>query len=265
MLSKNYEINNVDLLSLDEVNTMVKNSNKTLPYAEWHSNTSVLLSPHYEFGSLIDLLSDNQRFIYNTTYWIKNGYGLNTSNGLGLFPINIIFINSRGGICAAPISHSSGLVSGCYPYVNDKSYLGAGVRPVITISNELKYLIKTETDGNGTIDVIENSLGGETIQFKASANKGYKLGSIIIKTDSGEEVEFSEGEITKNDDGTLSIDKNKFTMPFENVTIQAKFELESILKNPETGAKLLFIILILVASIGIGTFIYKKKESRYNV
>ena len=54
-------------------------------------------------------------------------------------------------------------------------------------------------------------------------------------------------------------------MPFENVTIQAKFKLESILKNPETGDKVLFIILILVVSMGIGTFIYKRKESRYNI
>ena len=54
-------------------------------------------------------------------------------------------------------------------------------------------------------------------------------------------------------------------MPFENVSIQAKFELENILKNPETGDKVLFIILILVVSIGIRTFIYKKKESRYNI
>ena len=108
-------------------------------------------------------------------------------------------------------------------------------------------------------------MGGETIQFKVSMNKGYKLRSIVIKTDSGEKVEFSEGEITKNDDCTFSVDKNKFTMPFENVTIQAKFELESILKNPETGDKVLFITLILLASIGIGTLIYKKKESRYNV
>ena len=54
-------------------------------------------------------------------------------------------------------------------------------------------------------------------------------------------------------------------MPFENVTIQAKFELESILKNPKTGDKVLFITLILVACIGIGTFILKKKESRYNI
>ena len=88
---------------------------------------------------------------------------------------------------------------------------------------------------------------------------------ITVTTDSGEEVEFSEGEITKNDNGSFSIDKNKFTMPFENVTIQAKFELESILKNPKTGDKILFIIFTLVTSIGIGTFIYKKKESRYNI
>ena len=54
-------------------------------------------------------------------------------------------------------------------------------------------------------------------------------------------------------------------MPFENVTIQAKFIPDGILINPETGDKVLFIILTQVASIGIGTIIYIKKESRYNI
>ena len=265
------EVRKIDIITLDEINSVVKKNNKKIPYAEWKSLaiSDRTNSSHLEFAFLNDYLTSEQRFLYNTTYWIRSGY--NTSPHPSLespeFARNeyVLFVDSNGGICEGGFT-VNGRTSICGTDYNSYiSKLGCGIRPVITISNELEYLIKTEIDDNGKIEVVKNSLGGETIQFKISANKGYKLGSIVIKTDSGEEVEFSKGEITKNDDGSFSLDKNKFTMPFENVTIQAKFELENILKNPETGAKLLFIILILVASIGIGTFIYKKKESRYNI
>ena len=257
-----YSINSIDLLSLDEIDNIVKKNEKTIPYFEWYNTmTSVSgVSVHNEFGSIIDLLDRKYSWIYGTTYWLKTGYG----TGKAISPnieTGIAFVDTVGGVCGAGMVGISN--GGCDAIA--QTLIGCGVRPVITIPNELEYLIKTKTDGNGTVDVVENSLGGETIQFKVSTNKGYKLGSIVITTDSGETVEFSEGEIIKNDDGSFSIDKNKFTMPFENVTIQAKFELESILKNPETGDKVLFITLILLASTGIGTFIYKKKESRYNV
>lgn len=263
LTNSGYLINSIDLMSLDEINNIVKKNKKTIPYLEWYDtmNSVSEVSVHHEFGSIKDLLDRKYSWIYGTTYWLKTGYGTgkvinpNTETG-------IAFVDTIGGVCGAGMAGSLSS-NGCD--VLAQTLVGCGIRPVITISNELQYLIKTETDGKGSIEVVENSLGGETIQFKVSMNKGYKLRSIVIKTDSGEIVEFSEGEITKNDDGTFSIDKNKFTMPFENVTIQAKFELENILKNPKTGDKVLFIIFILVASIGIGTFILKKKEFRYNV
>ena len=263
LTNSGYLINSIDLMSLDEINNIVKKNKKTIPYLEWYDTmTSVSgVSVHNEFGSIKDLLDRKYSWIYGTTYWLKTGYGTgkvispNTETG-------IAFVDTIGGVCGAGMVGSLSS-NGCDAIA--QTLIGCGVRPVITIPNELEYLIKTKTDGNGTVDVVENSLGGETIQFKVSTNKGYKLGSIVITTDSGETVEFSEGEIIKNNDGTLSIDKNKFTMPFENVTIQAIFESENILKNPETGNKVWFIILILVASIGIGTFILKKKEFRYNV
>ena len=259
----NAVIKDINLMTLDDINSIVKENNKTIPYEEWYNSSGSIQPPRYEFAFLNDYLTKKQSFLYNTTYWIRTGYDRTTQSPLGVN--NVVFIDSFGGVCSGGLSLTQTTFCG-YLLSNVNSQIGCGIRPVITISvNELQYLIKTETDGYGTIEVVENSLGGETIQFKVSANKGYKLGSIVITTDSGETVEFSEGEIIKNDDGTFSIDKNKFTMPFENVTIQAKFESENILKNPETGNKVLFIILILVASIGIRIFIYKKKESRYNV
>ena len=137
--------------------------------------------------------------------------------------------------------------------------MGAGIRPVITIpSNELQYLIQTKTDGNGAIEVVENALGNETIQFKATSKKGYKLKSIVITTDSGEKVEFQEGGIIKNDDGTYSIDKSKFTMPFENVTIEAKWSLD--IMNPKTSKNIVLLLTPIFVLI-TGTIVYRKRRT----
>ena len=260
MESNGYQINQIDLLTLRDLNNLASYRGRSLPLEEWHTRT---LSYQWNFvqdkiGNIKNYVNNEDNWIYGSTYWLKTSFGDLSKSNSGLF-----FVDSLGEVCGSGGTATTVSASNCEIIVN--TIIGCGVRPVITIPNELEYLIKPKTDGNGTIDVVENSLGGEIIQFKVSTNKGYKLRSVLITTDSGEEVEFSEGEITKNDDGTLSIDKNKFTMPFENVTIQAKFELESILKNPETGNKILLITLILVASIGIGTFIYKRKESRYNI
>jgi hypothetical protein len=259
----NYNVNSISLLSISELDEIVnKITTKRLPLIDWSNNYDIIsqqdnpalhstTNNEISFGSLKEFIPNNYSWLYSTSYWNRtvffdDGSFLNTY---------FVFTSGLGKICGAG-----------FPTCAPETAIGTGIRPVVTIpADELQYLIKTETDENGSIEVVENSLGGESIQFKVNANKYYKLGSIVIKTDSGEKVEFSEGEITKNDDGTLSIDKNKFTMPFENVTIEAKFESESILKNPETGNKVLFITLILLASIGIGTFIYKKKESKYNI
>ena len=134
--------------------------------------------------------------------------------------------------------------------------IGNGIRPLVTISNaNVRYSIKTETDGNGTIEVVDSSLGGEEIRFKVTSKKGYKLSSIVIKTDAEEIVVFKEGEIINNPDGTVSIDKNKFTMPFENVTIQAKWTTE----NPHTGSNLM-IIFIVFALIGGSLYLVKQNK-----
>ena len=263
LTEKGYSINSINLMSISELDSIInKISQKSLPLKEWGDNLEIVQG-YYEnsgveygdeifFGNLKPYIPEEYKWLYSTTYWNSTVYKLPTTGSVATIPRFYVFTAEQGKLCGAGFQE-------CAP----ETKLGCGIRPTITIPNELQYLIKTETAGNGTIDVVENSLGGEIIQFKVSTNKGYKLRSVLITTDSGEKIEFTEGEIIKNDDGTLSIDKNKFTMPFENVTIQAKFELENILKNPETGNKVLFIILILVASIG--TFIYKKKESRYNV
>ena len=48
-----------------------------------------------------------------------------------------------------------------------------------------------------------------------------------------------------------------------NSVIEADNNLPSILNNPKTGDKLLILLLIIVISLGLGTFIYKKKINSY--
>ena len=55
-----------------------------------------------------------------------------------------------------------------------------------------------------------------------------------------------------------SIDKNKFVMPFENVTIEAR--REAIIINPETGKKLGIIILFILSIIGLSYYRSSKTE-----
>ena len=222
-----YEVNNIDILSysdiMDLVNTITGNTLNILPYGEGYTSN---IYQHNTLGSIKDVLPEKYSWIYGTTYWLRTMVGSNSGNWGRL-----LFVDTLGDICYDDYDICSGTTNPL-----------AGIRPVVTIANELQYLISTETDGNGTIEVVESALGNTEIQFKAIAKKGYKLNKLIITTDGGETVEFAEGELTNNSDGTVSIDKNKFTMPFENVTIQARWVTSII--NPETGAKLLLVILI---------------------
>ena len=49
-----------------------------------------------------------------------------------------------------------------------------------------------------------------------------------------------------NNDDTMSIDKNNFTMPFENVTIEARWRLDIL--NPNTGVETLLVVAMIVLS-----------------
>lgn len=257
--STKYTIKEINMLSVSELDKIInKISQKSLPLKEWGDNLEIvqgqyekngfLYGTEINFGDLKPYIPKNYKWLYSTTYWNSTAYKLPHNSAVGTPSNYFVFTAEQGKLCGAGFAY-------CAP----ETAIGCGVRPVITISNELQYLIKTKTDGHGTIDVIENSIGGKTIQFKITAQKGYKLKSITIKTDSGEKVEFREGEIIKNNDGTLIIDKNKFTMPFENVTIQARWVSNSIFNNPKTG-RTLFGIVLVIFILGITNFIYKKKR-----
>ncbi len=241
------DVTDVDLLTLDEINEITKLNNKTLPYQEWSSATPTIQPPHYEFGFLNDLLAKKHSFIYNTTYWIRAGYD-RSNNGIGVN--SVVFVDSSGGICGAGFDTTSRSV--CGSILNDyKTKLGCGVRPVITIPiSELSYKVDTEIDENGEIEVVDNAKGGEEITFKLTSKNGVKLKEIIVRTSSGEEIAFEENDLIKNEDGTISIMLNKFTMPFENVTIAVNWKIDEVLDNPATDDSIKKYCFILFISFG---------------
>ena len=226
-----FTINSVDLLTLEDLGYVIQNNGKTIPYLEWHNHTRDIAPPHYEFASLKDFLSDKEAFMYNTTYWLRAGYGPST-NQIGVD--NLVFINTSGGVCSSGVIQGSYIGYNCQSFLKLTTTLGAGVRPVITIPIEeanIKHNIKTETDGKGSISVVDFASEGETITFEVLTSEGYVLDSLTIVTDSGEKVTFTEKDITENDDGTITITTNDFRMPDEDVTIIANWKEE----NPETN------------------------------
>ena len=243
----NYTITEINMLSVSELDRIInKISQKSLPLKEWgdnleivqgqYENNGIIYGTEIHFGDLKPYIPNDYKWLYSTTYWNSTAYKLPSNPSIAVPKNYYVFTAEQGKLCGAGFAL-------CAP----ETAIGCGVRPVITIPNELQYLIKTKTDGNGSIEVIDSSLGGEEIKFKITTNTGYKLDKLIITTDSGEKVEFDDGEIIKNADGTISIDKNKFTMPFDNVTIEAKWVLDII--NPKTGSACMVIILVIVSLV----------------
>ena len=254
----NYDINTISLLSISELDEVVnKISNKRLPLNDWSNNYEIITqrqnngyntitNDKISFGSLKQYIPKEYNWLYSTSYWNRTIF-LDDGSFLNKY---FVFTSGLGKICGAG-----------FPTCAPETAIGTGIRPVVTISSrELQYLIKTETNGNGTIDVIKNAVGNQSITFKAIPKTGYKLQSIIIKTDSGKEIEFKEEELTKDKDGNLTVSNNRFTMPYENVTIYASWGII----NPKTSSIAMKILLSIILIVYIGTFIYKKKR-RVNI
>lgn len=91
--------------------------------------------------------------------------------------------------------------------------------------------INTKITGNGNIKVLKASSKGEEVTIEITPNKGYKLHSIKVTDENGNEIAFAS---------------NKFIMPSGDVTIEATFNVD----NPNTSdITIVTIILISIFSI----------------
>ena len=243
-----YDMLKVDMLNIKEINNLIYAINgNTLPLTQWYTlslDSSIteeeLLSKYKQLGDLKKYVSDNYNWIWNTTYWTKTKVSSSA--------YDVYFISSSGEIC-----------------YSDTCYNGiprAGIRPVVTMSkSNIKYNIKTKTDDNGTVEVVDSAVGGEKISFRVSAKEGLKLVVLTITTDSGEKVEFTEEDITSDSSGVLSVITNKFTMPYENVTIEARWISSTI--NPNTGTGISMIIIATLLLVNSITYIMIKRKKNY--
>ena len=251
LVNMGYDIPNVDIMNIEELNNLVHSiSGEDLPLLDWYDESIGQNSiqeddaEYYKLGDLKQFISNDYSWIWGTSYWMKTMAGNQINMNDWAFQNYMpYFVSSSGEICFSESNCWSGIPR-------------AGIRPVVTVmKDDLKYLIRVKTDGNGTVEVIDSAFGNDSIQFKVSSKKGYKLQYLTIISDSGERVEFTEGEISNNN-GIYSVDKNKFTMPFESVTIEARWATNPI--NPSTGVRHSILVISLIVIVGISLFFSKK-------
>lgn len=248
--SQGFEIDSVSFVTLDRIlNILETISGKTIEVNLEYPDDPPYQNPDAYIGKMDikDYISEKYKWLYGTTYWLGSGFKF----GNGSAEYNDYYISNEGMLCALGRGECLYL-----PFP-----IGNGVRPAVSISgDDLLYMIRTKTDGNGTIEVVEKARGGDTINFKVSAKKGLKLGGLTITTDSGEKVTFNEEDISQDKNGVYSISTNKFVMPFENVTIEAHWVLAE--ENPKTGMNnyLLYLLILIM----IGGLVYKFAINKKN-
>lgn len=141
------------------------------------------------------------------------------------------------------------LVKNISPTTN--GFIAAGIiNEEKAFSNEysIKYKIETKTDGNGTVTSSKTeAFNNEEITFITTPNEGYKLDKITI---------------TDKDGKAITYTNNTFTMPSNDVIIEATFVketiIENILTNPPTGDITIPLIILFFISILI---IYKSRKA----
>jgi hypothetical protein len=258
---RNINIDNIDLISLKEIKNIVyKVSGSALPLKDWFENQQALINGNREYqdvfvlGNLKEYLPAGYEWLYSTSYYTKTGVPSISRNW---FQDNrgpdledyIYFVDTLGFICSK---------YGC------DSAVGAGARPVVTIDDSLlRYGIYTKVSGSGSIEVVSSAIPGELINFTIKANKDLELKRLAIVTPSGERIEFTENDITYNEDGTITIRSNTFIMPKESVTIEAEWSdyVKGVEENPKTGLNQLYIgIFVLFAVTVISYLLIRRKE-----
>ncbi len=122
-----------------------------------------------------------------------------------------------------------------------------GVRPIVIVSTSLfnPKIISPITDGNGEIEIAENSHPGESITYKINPKEGYILKEIKVTDENG---------------NTITITDDTFVMPNSDVKVEIIFEKE--IENPYTSAKDILLIVILFL-IGLSLVFITRPRYKY--
>ena len=114
---------------------------------------------------------------------------------------------------------------------------------VLKYTYDMFPVAKEETSG-GTITVKSDAYPGEMVKVKVLVKEGYSLARIIVKDESGKEIEV-------NSDGT-------FVMPEGKVTVSAIYKRVT---NPDTVSAA-YMVLGVVLLIAVGSLIVIKNKNR---
>ena len=261
---RNIFVDNMDAITVKELRDIIfKISGRQIPLKEWFRNqqrvTSGVNQIHLDMfvlGDLKEYVPAGYEWLYSTTYWTRTaasdfGYEWFSHNRNDSLTSHVFFVDTLGYLCSK--------------YACDTA-IGAGSRPVVTIDDSLlRYGIYTKVSGSGTIEVVSSAIPGELINFTIKANKDLELRKLAIITPSGERIEFTENDITYNEDGTITIRSNSFIMPKESVTIEAEWSdyVKGVEDNPKTGYINYILVINVLLVIALGIFITINKEDKF--
>ena len=245
-------VESVSFVTLNRIiNILETISGRTVEYNMFFpeiADDGIEVSNEEQYSGKMDIkeyISEQYSWIYSVTYWLGSGYTDNDS----LVKYRDYYISNEGMLCALGRGECIVFV---YP-------IGNGVRPMVTIASSNiidPFSITTETDGNGSIDVANLAYENDVITFRVTPKTGYKISKIKVTTKTGEVITFTEDDIVENEDGTVSI--NSFTMPAEDVTIEAIFSYELI--NPKTGQTIPYTTMIILMLMSVIYVVWSKRK-----
>ena len=230
------EPSNIDILTVDDIDNIVKKvSGKNLPLDDWiektwetKENTHPNHYDLYKVGSIKEKVDSKYSWLWSTTYWTKTMW-VDYVGDDGYLNGYVYFIDTLGDLCSQ---------------INCSAAVGAGIRPVVTISNkDILYKVSTKTDGHGKIKVnVVETKAGTQVKFSIIPDEGYVLSVVKVTDENG---------------NVLTFTNNEFTMPNANVLIEATFVKK--INNPETKDLAIYMIIIIAIFSGL-IFINSKKK-----
>ena len=259
LVDMGYQVSKIDLINMKELSDLVKEiSGKALPLTEWYDD-SYGKDPNvedevevYNLGDLKEYVSNDYRWLWNTTYWTRTFVG-NNYDGPGVRDSGkVYFVSSSGDICYS--------WSGCGGIPR------AGLRPVVTMSKDnikvnykfiegmgqtfnlnknsnMKFRLNMEYEefvDNGKIFIDDKevskvcyklSKGSTIITFVDDCCKEYSLGSHTLR------ATLNNGQYEAVTDFIISSDVDLIS------------KVKQMVENPNTSDKSIIIIIVAFISL----------------